>query len=62
MKRPLTVEEIRELPEPKEIQDLMIEVAGAFRIAERQAAGNMALAYWRGKQENDKQLEDENAT
>ncbi len=51
MKRPLTTKEIREMPEPKEIQDLMIEVVSAFRIAEGQACGNIALAYWRGKQE-----------
>ena len=52
MKRPLTIEEIRGLPEPKEIQDLMLEVVSAFRVVERQAAGNIALAYWRGKQDN----------
>ncbi len=52
MKRPLTIEEIRKMPEPKEIQDLMMVVVGVFRIAERQATGNIALAYWRGKQDN----------
>lgn len=53
MKRPLTIEEIRELPEPKHIQDLMIEVIERVRMVERSVAGNIALAYWRGKQEED---------
>ncbi len=54
MKKPLTIEAIRELPEPKEIQDQMIEVIEAFRAVERQLCGNIALAYWRGKQEQGK--------
>ena len=51
MKKPLTIEEIRALPEPKGIQDQMIEVIDALRQVERRIAGNIALAYWRGKQE-----------
>ena len=52
MLRPLTVEEIREYPEPKEVQDQLIEVVNSFRVAERQACGNIVLAYLRGKQDN----------
>ncbi len=59
MKRPLTIEEIRGLPEPKGIQDQMIEVVGAFRSAERVACGNIALAYWRGKQESEEVINEQ---
>lgn len=59
MKKPLTVEEIRALPEPKNIQDQMIEVVEAFRAVERRLAGNIALAYWRGKQEDVDKAESE---
>ena len=51
MKRPLTIEEIRQMPEPKEIQDQVVEVMQTIRRVERTLAGNIALAYWRGKQD-----------
>ena len=50
MKPPLTVQDIRKMPEPKEIQDQMIEVLEAHYSTARRLAGNIALAYWRGKQ------------
>ena len=48
-------EEIRGLPVPKEVQDLMIQAVNRVRLLEREVAGNIELAYWRGKQEQSKE-------
>ena len=46
----LTDKEINELPVPKEIKALMRDAVSRVRLLERQVAGSIELAYWRGKQ------------
>ena len=51
--RLLNDEEIKELPVPDEIKKLISGITQTFHMAVRELAGNIELAYWRGKQEDD---------
>ena len=51
--RLLTDEEVGELPIPDEIKKLISQTTQSFHMVVRELAGNIELAYWRGKQEND---------
>lgn len=50
MGRAISDDEIKKLPVPKEIQDLIKEAVIRVRTIERELGGAIELAYWRGKQ------------
>ncbi len=55
MGRKLSTDEINGLPIPKEIQSLMKEIISRIDLLGRETAGNIELAYWRGRQEFDEE-------
>lgn len=52
MGRELTEKEIDELKVPVEIKRLMKETVSRVKLLQREVAGSIELAYWRGKQED----------